>query len=119
MILKEYQKRALGAVRSYLELLTDWRAKAAKAEELGLGLDIDWAAEAWKRTESPSAYVPRRNGLGEPLPSFCLKIPTGGGKTLLATKVVDQVHTIYRKRQTGWSCGLSLPRRFTTRRLRR
>lgn len=101
MILKDYQKRALRAVRNYLELLTEWRAKAARAEELDLGLDVDWAAKAWKKTESANAYVPRRNGVGEPLPSFCLKIPTGGGKTLLATKVVDQVHTIYRKRQTG------------------
>ena len=101
MILKEYQKRALGVVRNYLELLTEWRAKVARADELGLDMDVDWAAEAWKKTAPASAYLPRRNGLGEPLPSFCLKLPTGGGKTLLATKVVDLVNTIYRKRRKG------------------
>lgn len=39
--------------------------------------------------------------MGEYLPSFCLKIPTGGGKTLLATKVIDLVNTHYLRRQTG------------------
>ena len=32
---------------------------------------------------------------------FCLKIPTGGGKTLLAVKTIDLVQNIYRQRQTG------------------
>lgn len=102
MILKEYQKRALAAVRIYLELLTEWRAKVAKAEELGVDLDVDWAARAWGKAGPAGAYFPRRNGLREPLPSFCLKIPTGGGKTLLATKVVDLAHTLYLKRRTGF-----------------
>jgi len=39
--------------------------------------------------------------LGQPLPAFCLKIPTGGGKTLLAAKVVDLVNAHYRRRQSG------------------
>ena len=101
MILKEYQKRALAAVRNYLELLTEWRSRAATAEEMGFDLDVDYAAKAWEKAGQPAPYVPRRNGLREPLPSFCLKIPTGGGKTLLATKVVDLVQTLYFKRQTG------------------
>ena len=101
MILKEYQKRTLATVRNFLELLTEWRAKAAKAEELGLDLNVDWAEAAWKKAGPASAYVPRRNGLNEPLPSFCLKIPTGGGKTLVSTKVIDLVNTCFRKRQTG------------------
>ena len=35
------------------------------------------------------------------IPVVCLRIPTGGGKTLLATKVVDLVNTHYRKQQHG------------------
>ncbi len=35
------------------------------------------------------------------MPNFCLKIPTGGGKTLLAAHTVDLVNRIYRKKQTG------------------
>ena len=48
------------------------------------------------------SFVPRRNGLGEPLPWFCLKIPTGGGETLLATKVVDLVNTRSERRVGIW-----------------
>ena len=101
MVLKEYQKRTLATVRELLERLVEWRGKAAAALEVDPELDFDWVRKAWEKSVPARPYHPRRNGLGEPLPSFCLKIPTGGGKTLLATKVVDLVNTHYRKRQTG------------------
>ena len=101
MILKEFQKNALSQVRDFLERLTEWRLKAAKAHEIDPDLAIDWVAKAWEKAVPQRTYLPRKNGLGEPLPSFCLKIPTGGGKTLLATKVIDLVHTRYRRRQNG------------------
>lgn len=46
-------------------------------------------------------YFPRHNGLKQPLPSFCLKIPTGGGKTLLATKTIDLANTHFRRSNRG------------------
>ena len=101
MILKEYQKRALDGVRELVDDLVKWRDKAAKAREIDPELTFDWAARAWESTAPSRPYLARRNGLGEPLPSFCLKIPTGGGKTLLATKVIDCVQTRFRRRQTG------------------
>ena len=101
MILKEYQKRTLEAVREHLELLTEWRGKAAAAMEVDPDLHFDWVGRAWEKNSQSRPYLPRRDGRGEPLPAFCLKVPTGGGKTLLATKVVDLVNTHYRKRQTG------------------
>ena len=101
MILKEYQKRTLATVREFLEGLAEWRGKAAAALEVDPELDFDWVRKAWEKSIPARIYHPRKNGLGEPLPSFCLEIPTGGGKTLLATKVVDLANTHYRKRQTG------------------
>ena len=64
-------------------------------------MSVDWVRKAWEKSAPSHIYHPRTNGLGEPLPSFCLKIPTGGGKTLLATKVVGLVNAHYLKRQTG------------------
>ena len=46
-------------------------------------------------------HLKKKDGLKRPLPVFCLKIPTGGGKTLLAVKTIDLVQNIYLKRQTG------------------
>ena len=101
MLLKEYQRRTLEMVREFLEQLAELRAKAARLAATDPDLDFDWVSKAWEKTTPRGMYLSRKNGLGEPLPSFCLKIPTGGGKTLLATKVVDLVNTNYRKKQNG------------------
>ncbi len=99
MRLKEYQQRALEAIGTYLECLSEMRGKAETITDPDL--EIDFPAKAWEKTRVTRRYVSRKNGLGKPLPTFCLKIPTGGGKTLLAVKTIDLVNRIYRKRRTG------------------
>ncbi len=99
MILKEFQKRVLASVRDYLESLYDWRERAVAIVEHDP--DYDWVARAWQGAGAFSAYFPRKNGLGKPLPTFCLKVPTGGGKTLLAIRIIDLVNVHYLRRQTG------------------
>ena len=99
MILKDFQKRSLEAVQSYLEQLSKWREKAAPLLEVDP--DYDWVQRAWHKAAPGRTYLARRDPLRRPLPSFCLKIPTGGGKTLLAIKVIDLVNIHYRRRQTG------------------
>src|SRR5262249_7755414 len=76
------------------------REKDRKARGVDPELGIDWASKGWEKV-SERLYHSRRNGLGEPLPSFCLKIPTGGGKTLLATKTIDLINTHFRKSNRG------------------
>ena len=99
MILKEFQKRTLEAVQSYLEQLSEWREKAAPMLEMDP--EYDWVQKAWGKAAPGRTYIPRHDPLHRPLPSFCLKVPTGGGKTLLAIKVIDLVNIHYRRRQTG------------------
>src|SRR6266446_3341051 len=97
MKLKEYQERAVKDVKNFLERLTVWRKRAAENPDL----EIDFAAKAWEKAEVGRTYIAKHDGLGRPLPMFCLKIPTGGGKTLLAVKTIDHIQNIYLQRQTG------------------
>ena len=101
MILKEYQKRALEAVGEFLQRLAEWRRKQAKVLETNPDTTFDWVEPAWEKTVPSRPYSRRRNGLDEPLPAFCLKIPTGGGKTLLATRIIDLVNVHYRREPHG------------------
>ncbi|MDO8599405.1 MAG: DEAD/DEAH box helicase family protein, partial [bacterium] len=98
MELRDYQRRAVEGVREYLRLLADIKGKT---EAAGLGSDLDFSEAAWKKAEVRDNYKSRRDGTGRSIPAFCLKIPTGGGKTLLAVKSIDAVNTLYLKRRTG------------------
>jgi type III restriction enzyme len=97
MKLKEYQEHAMQEVKAYLEQLAAWRRKMfVDGEWLG-----DFAEKAWEKAEVGRSYVKRKDGAGRPLPTFCLKIPTGGGKTLLAVKTIDLIQNFYHQRQNG------------------
>jgi type III restriction enzyme len=97
MKLKEYQERTLKETKVFVEQLAFWRGKARDGEDWL----FDFAEKAWDKAEVGRTYLKKKDGLGRPLPVFCLKIPTGGGKTLLAVKTIDLVHSLYLKRQTG------------------
>ncbi len=97
MKLKEYQERTLKETKVFLEQLAVWRGKARDGEDWL----FDFAEKAWEKADVGRIYLKKRDGLGRPLPVFCLKIPTGGGKTLLAVKTIDLAHSLYLKRQTG------------------
>ncbi len=76
----------------------------------------DYCHDAWKALHAekvlplardavgnlvPPPYVPRVGGLGRPVPNICLKLPTGGGKTLLGCAGVERINPEYFGTQTG------------------
>jgi type III restriction enzyme len=104
MELKEYQQKTLVQVKTYLEWLTKAREEVAKRQSLSSEFSdaefFDFPKAAWAKVSS-RPYYSRKNGLGEGLPDFYVKIPTGGGKTLLACHGIDLINRIYLKKQTG------------------
>ncbi len=79
MQLKRYQEQVIREVKLFLEALATQQASRNRHPSL----------DAWDETRQNSFiktdYRSRKNGLRKDLPTFCIKVPTGGGKTLLAT----------------------------------
>ncbi|HEC65337.1 MAG TPA: DEAD/DEAH box helicase [bacterium] len=99
MELKEYQKKTLEQVKDYLGSLAEFKAKNEKTIERDRELSINFPSKAWEKVVR-TTYYSKKNGLGEELPAFYLKIPTGGGKTILACHTIDLINRIYFKKQT-------------------
>ena len=95
MDLKDYQRRVVDELRAFFREVRDQRAAnpaAAKyaTQEVWEGLKDEWRL---------GAYTPARNGLGEDIPTVCVRVPTGGGKTLIATQALGILQeTIHRDR---------------------
>ena len=96
MELKKYQKEVIGEMQAYL---TEVAAEQAKG-------NAHAAWDAWKKLHIAGKYTERDNGLGKAFPHFCLKVPTGGGKTLLATQALGLIYSTILKDRNG--CGLVL-----------
>jgi type III restriction enzyme len=122
MELKEYQQSVLEKFDRWLATVSDQidtisaAAAALKAAKLSVDLG-DPSEKAWdilnderrlphlrdqEGREMVAPYLTRRDGLTRSIPNVCLKVPTGGGKTLLATLCVERVQMDFFKRQTGF-----------------
>ncbi len=117
MELKDYQQQALDTLERYLAALKEARQKA---EELAAALAApglptvlqeqaaalaadaeDYPRKAWESlrergmlpgiADQVPEYVPRETAVGAPIPHVCLKVPTGGGKTLLGVEAVRRL----------------------------
>jgi type III restriction enzyme len=113
----DYQERVLETLDKYLDVLKDAKGNADKVAKLIAeqpDLDIqqrDFAAVAWDRMKGAGqlpasrahiSYSPRFDGIGRPVPDVVLKVPTGGGKTLLAANGLSRVFGRYLNRNTGF-----------------
>lgn len=120
MELKEYQQGVLTKLDRYLTALQERREEAedfvefqkSKGKTATLG---DCCREAWDQLNTErllpylyhgdqptvAPHLSRHDGLGLSIPNICFKVPTGGGKTLLATAALERVQTDYFKRQLG------------------
>jgi type III restriction enzyme len=117
--LKDYQQRVLDTFDAYLDALAVQRDKAVKVIEHNASVtdaDLliplpDYPFKAWDSMRAAGRlpafraavpYSPRTDGTGAPVPNVCLKIPTGGGKTLLATAAVSRILGRYLSKNCGF-----------------
>ena len=106
MELKEYQSRALDAFVRWREALENARQESAAvvAAWPTAGGEIpaavyNYPEKAWKALAEAgevahvdAAYVARSDGANRPIPHICFKVPTGGGKTLLAAAALERLN---------------------------
>ena len=107
MELKVYQQNALDAFSRWLEALEEARNNSEKAIEALKQAGVDsipdelhnYPQKAWQNLKqndgvAPTAgdYVTRTDDAKRPIPHVCFKVPTGGGKTLLAASALERLH---------------------------
>ncbi len=122
MQLKEYQQGVLRKIDRYLAVLAEQTEKFEKAKRLmaeqGIDIDIgDPCQKTWDQLNDErflpynrdkddnllfTPYLSRKDGLHRSVPNVCLKVPTGGGKTLLAACTLERIHVDFLKRQSGF-----------------
>ncbi len=103
MRLKHYQEKVLKELREYLSALADAKKEFEEFAELKphLAKHINFPKEAWEKATGRPIYHSKTNGILEPLPDIYFKVPTGGGKTLLACHAIDNIQKSYLNKQTG------------------
>jgi type III restriction enzyme len=121
--MKPFQSTVLDQLARYLDELKKHAAQswaAVSALQAMEGMEdltreaADFPKKAWavlkQRHALPPAFAEQPyssrwtgelRGAGRAIPNVCLKVPTGGGKTLLAAASVAKVFTAYLNRHTG------------------
>ena len=117
--LKPFQREALKTLSGYLTELTKYRAQAQQQIEMLRVMEgaddllkqaRDFPRKTWDALRKQGAlpglsqsqeHASRFDGSGDAIPNVCLKVPTGGGKTLLAAAAVGQIFGQLLKRSSG------------------
>jgi type III restriction enzyme len=116
MEFKDYQEDVLSKVDSFLDELRTQKENAFAVEQLKKANpklkipDADFCGDAWEQQRSKGLlpvvrqnipYSPRIDGIGKQVPNITLKIPTGGGKTLLAAASASKIFGRYLSSNAG------------------
>ena len=108
--LKMYQRDTLDAFSNWLEVLEEERHASEvtieNLKQVGGSISDDvfnevcnYPKAAWRKLSenggvavTAGEYVDRKDCANRPIPHICFKVPTGGGKTLLAASALEQLH---------------------------
>ena len=117
--LKRFQSEVLGQLGRYVDELKKHATQATAAVQALRAMEgmedvardvADFPKKTWSGLKAagqlPAAFSQqphssRFDGASRPIPNVCLKVPTGGGKTLLAASAVARVFGSYLGRHAG------------------
>lgn len=102
MLLKNYQKELLGSVDDFFSSLSKSQNDIARIPE-DMRDGFEYVARTYDSTDLLYRhFLDRpRNGLNKMYPRVCIKVPTGGGKTLLAVETIRRYQENFVKKRTG------------------
>ncbi len=100
MILKNYQIEVVEAFKNFYIEAEKQKSAIEKLED-SLRNSITYVDATYNNLGFSHFADRPKNGLGKYYPRFCLKIPTGGGKTLLAIEAIREYQNLFAKKRTG------------------
>lgn len=103
MYLKKYQIRVVNELKYFFETAKSQKAAieaAAKMLPENMRNNLNYVQSTFETIGKP--YLDHcRNGLGQYYPRTSLKVPTGGGKTILAVEAIREYQNLFVERKTG------------------
>jgi type III restriction enzyme len=103
LYLKNYQVKVVGVLKTFLAKAHSTKTEIDKAASLlppNLRGSLNWVTQTYQSLDYPFHDVPK-TGLGSPYPRVVIKVPTGGGKTLLAVEAIREYQNLFVQRRTG------------------
>lgn len=106
IFLKDYQVKVVQELENFFSTAYAKKADIARAlqsvpENLRSTLaNVDWVEQTFNQIMKPY-HDKCSNGLNQHYPRVVLKVPTGGGKTLLAVEAIRAYQNLFAKKRTG------------------
>ncbi len=100
MYLKKYQVDVVGKLKQFFSFAQEGIAKHQKAKANDPDLVFPWLEKTFSRLAIDLKDKPK-TGLGDEYARIVLKIPTGGGKTLLAVEAIREYQNLFAQRKNG------------------
>lgn len=103
MYLKKYQIRVVNELKHFFQTAKTQKTAIEAAAKLlpeNMRNNLNYVQSTFDTISKP--YLDNcRNGLGKYYPRTSLKVPTGGGKTILAVEAIREYQTLFAERKTG------------------
>lgn len=127
MYLKKYQQRVVSEIKHFLSTAQGKKTEFStiinaipEAQRAVVAENMNYVETTFKELNLPYTDI-CRNGLGQHYPRINLKVPTGGGKTILAVEAIKEYQSVFAQRKTGlvvWIVPKEIIYKQTVQRLR-